>query len=204
MTQSLRSADGRKLVHERKCMELKLFLPGSPGGSKKKKKKKITENASLKTSNFRICNITKQNSISETFNCFSLFRIRYYKRWPKYVSTGSASRKLVEKNVHLFFYPIASLVPPPTTHPHAHTPIPGTTQQYHTTAPKLTWLSLLLLLAASQRGAFLAPLSPATCITRRQQPAISMPFCQQQLRLPQLWRLSAECNATNVALAAFG
>ena len=39
MTQSLRSADERKLVHKRKCMELKLFLPGSPGGSKKKKKK---------------------------------------------------------------------------------------------------------------------------------------------------------------------
>ena len=31
-----------------------------------------------------------------------------------------------------------------------------------------------------------------------------MPFCQQWLRLLQLWRLSAECNATNVALAAFG
>ena len=37
------------------------------------------------------------------------------------------------------FLPIASLVPPPNTHPHAHTPIPGTTQQrphtytrYHT------------------------------------------------------------------------
>ena len=29
---------GRKLVHKRKCMELKLFLPGSPEGSKKKKK----------------------------------------------------------------------------------------------------------------------------------------------------------------------
>ena len=42
MTQTLRSADGRKLVHKRKCMELKLFLPGSPGGSKKKKKKKVS------------------------------------------------------------------------------------------------------------------------------------------------------------------
>ena len=38
MTQSLRSADGRKLVYKRKCLELKLFSPGSPGGSKKKKK----------------------------------------------------------------------------------------------------------------------------------------------------------------------
>ena len=35
---SLRFADGQKLVHVRKCMELKLFLPGSPGGSKKKEK----------------------------------------------------------------------------------------------------------------------------------------------------------------------
>ena len=43
LTQSLRSADGRKLVHKRKRMELKLFLPGSPGGSKKKKKKKKDE-----------------------------------------------------------------------------------------------------------------------------------------------------------------
>ena len=40
-----------------------------------------------------------------------------------------------------------------------HTPIPGTTQQYHTTAPTLPWLSLLLLLAASQRGALVAPLA---------------------------------------------
>ena len=42
---SLRSADGRKLVHKRKCMELKLFLPGSPGGSKKKKKKIVRATA---------------------------------------------------------------------------------------------------------------------------------------------------------------
>ena len=32
---SLRFADGKKkLVHERKCMELKVFLPGSPGSKK--------------------------------------------------------------------------------------------------------------------------------------------------------------------------
>ena len=42
---------------------------------------------------------------------------------------------------------------------HTHTPKPGTTQQYHTTAPTVAWLSLRLLLAASQRGAFLAPLA---------------------------------------------
>ena len=48
----------------------------------------------------------------------------------------------------------------PHTHTRYHTPIPGTTQQYHTTAPTLASLpSLLLLLAASQRGALLAPLA---------------------------------------------
>ena len=34
-------------------------------------------------------------------------------------------------------------------HAHAHTPIPATTQQYHTTAPTLAWLLSLLLFAAS-------------------------------------------------------
>ena len=55
--------------------------------------------------------------------------------------------------------PVASLIPPQNTHPHAHTPTPGTREQCHTTAPTLAWLSLLLLLAASQRGALLAPLA---------------------------------------------
>ena len=42
MTQSLRSADGRKLVHKRKCKELKLFLTRiSKGYEKIKKTKKI-------------------------------------------------------------------------------------------------------------------------------------------------------------------
>ena len=45
------------------------------------------------------------------------------------------------------------------THPHTHTPIPSTIQQYNSSAPTLAWLSLLLLLAASQRGALLAPLA---------------------------------------------
>ena len=36
LTPSLRFADGQKLVNKRKFMELKLFLPGSRGGSKKK------------------------------------------------------------------------------------------------------------------------------------------------------------------------
>ena len=44
----------------------------------------------------------------------------------------------------------------------------------------------------------------AACITRRQQRAVSIPCCQQRLQLLWLWRLLAECNSTNVALAAFG
>ena len=41
-------------------------------------------------------------------------------------------------------------------------------------------------------------------IIRRQQRAVSMLICQQQLHLLQLWRLLAEGNATRAALAAFG
>ena len=68
------------------------------------------------------------------------------------------SKNSVEKVLHLFFEPIASLIPPPytPTRPHTHT-------RYHIavsyTAPTLPWLSLLLLLAASQHDAFLAPLA---------------------------------------------
>ena len=41
--------------------------------------------------------------------------------------------------------------------------MPATTQQCHTIAPTLAWrLSLLLLLAASQRGAFIA--APASSV----------------------------------------
>ena len=42
------------------------------------------------------------------------------------------SKNSVEKVLHVFFEPIASLIPPPNTHPHGHTPIQGTTAQYHT------------------------------------------------------------------------
>ena len=56
-------------------------------------------------------------------------------------------------------------MPPQNTHPHAHTPIPGTTQEYQTTAPTLAWLSLLLLLAASQRGALPASLASSVYYT---------------------------------------
>ena len=73
----------------------------------------------------------------------------------EYASRETQSKKKV---LHLFFEPIASLIPPQNTRPHALIP-PGTTQQYHTTAPTLPWLSLLLLLTASQRAALLAPLA---------------------------------------------
>ena len=110
---------------------------------------------------------------------------------------GKLSRKSFP---HVFSTHIASLVPPPNTHPHAHTPILAeTTQQYNATAPKLAWLSLLASRRnAGQRGAFLAPLPPAAYITRRQQPAVVMPFCQQWLRLLWLWSLSAECKSSKV------
>ena len=73
-------------------------------------------------------------------------------------STGSLSRKTLSKKFYTcFFNPSHRSFH--KTHPHAHTPIPGTTQQYHTTAPTLPWLSLLLLLATSQHGALLAPLA---------------------------------------------
>ena len=49
--------------------------------------------------------------------------------------TGSASRKTQSKKFTRYIYiyifePIASLIQPQNTHPHAHTPVPGTTQQY--------------------------------------------------------------------------
>ena len=64
----------------------------------------------------------------------------------------------------MFFEPIASLIPPPNTHPHGHTATrPYTHTKYHTAvsykALTLAWLSQLLLLAASQRGAFLVLLA---------------------------------------------
>ena len=53
--------------------------------------------------------------------------------------------------------PLASLIPSRNPGPHAYIPITGITPQYHTTAPTLALLlSLLLLVAASQRGTFLA------------------------------------------------
>ena len=42
LSSSLRFADGQKMVHKRKCIELELFLPGSPRRSYKKRRKKKT------------------------------------------------------------------------------------------------------------------------------------------------------------------
>ena len=77
-------------------------------------------------------------------------------------STGSISRKTQSKKLYTCFFNPSHRSSHHKTH--THTPahpyqVPGTTQQYHTTAPTLPWLSLLLLLAASQRGALLAPLA---------------------------------------------
>ena len=62
------------------------------------------------------------------------------------------SKNSVQKVLPLFFQPIASLIPPQNKHRHAYTPIPGSIIQQRR-------LSLLLLLAVSQRGALLAPLA---------------------------------------------
>ena len=92
-------------------------------------------------------------------------------------STGSSSRKTQSKKVlHVFLEPIR-IAHPTTKHTHTATR-PHTHTRYHTAvsykALTLAWLSLLLLLAASQRGAFLVPLASS---------AVSIPFCQQRVRL---------------------
>ena len=100
-----------------------------------------------------------------------LFRLNFFRLR---IPTGGSSRKSrvfdwilqsknsVEQVLHVFFEPIASFIPPPNTHPHGHTATHPHTR-YHTAvsykALTLAWLSLLLLLAASQRGAFLVPLA---------------------------------------------
>ena len=79
----------------------------------------------------------------------------------------------------------------------AHTPISGTIQQYHTSAPTLAWLlSLLLLLAARKHDKSLAPPASSVYIIRWQQHAVWVTLCQQRLRLLQLWRLSSATPRT--------
>ena len=79
---------------------------------------------------------------------------------------GGSSRKTQSKKFHLFLNPSHRSSNRKT---HTHTPtdpyqVPH--NNYHTTAPTLPWLSLLLLLAASQRGALLAPLARPHTHTR--------------------------------------
>ena len=102
---------------------------------------------------------SKKGLFDSTFFLTEFFRLGDSVDKLEFFDRICRSKNSVEKVLHLFFKPMASLISPQNTHPHAHTPIPGTTQQYHTTAQTLPWLSLLLLLAASQCGALLAPLA---------------------------------------------
>ena len=104
------------------------------------------------------------------------------------------------------FEPIVSLIPPQNTHPHTHTPVPGPTPQYLMKAPTLAWLlSLLLLLAAIQRGAFLVP--PANSVYYTMSAARGIDAILPTTATPAVCSdggSRAECNAMNVALAVFG
>ena len=97
---------------------------------------------------------------------------------------------------HRIAHPTTKYTP---TRPHTHT-------RYHTEvsykALTLAWPSLLWLLAASQRGAFLAPL--ASNVYHTTAAARGIDAILQTTATPVVaWRLSAECSSTNVALAAF-
>ena len=115
-------------------------------------------------------------------------------------------------SVENVYDPIASFLQP--IHKNAHTPIPDTTRQHVTTPPTLAWmLSLLLLLAASQRGAFLVPPANSAYHTmadgssaryRRRFPNNSYACCSfrgsrlsASSRTTWLWRLWANFNATS-------
>ena len=155
----------------------------------------------------RICQSkTAQMGLSCTVEK-GLFRLNFFRlSFP----TGGSSRKTwlfrldlsVEKlsrvSITPVFEPIAYRSSHHKTH---HTPIPGSTQQYHTTAPTLPWLSLMLPLAASHRDALLAPLASSvyhTTAVARVIDAILPTTATPAVALA----LSAECNATNLALAA--
>ena len=77
-------------------------------------------------------------------------------------STGSSSRKTQSKKFYTCFLNPSHRPSHHQTHTHTATR-PHTHTRYHTTvsykALTLAWLSLLLLLAASQCGAFLVPLA---------------------------------------------
>ena len=120
-----------------------------------------------------------------------LFRLNFFRLR---IPTGGSSRKTrldppVEKLKSKTFYTCFLNRSHRSSHHQTHTHTatrPHTHPRYHTAvshkALTVAWLSLLLLLAASKLGAFLFR-SPAACITRRQQRAVSIPCCQQRLRL---------------------
>ena len=104
--------------------------------------------------------------------------------------TGSASRKISRNSSKRVFEPFPSLIPPQVTRPHAHTPIPGTTDQYHTTAPTLARLiSLQLLLAASYPWAFFAPL--ASSVYHTMAPACVIDVILPTAATPAIMALAA-------------
>ena len=78
------------------------------------------------------------------------------------IPTGGSSRKTQSKKFYTCFLSRSHRSSHHQTHTHTATR-PHTHTRYHTSvsykALTLAWLSLLLLLAASQRGAFLVPLA---------------------------------------------
>ena len=85
-----------------------------------------------------------------------LFRLNFFRLS---FLTGRSSRKTQSKKMYTRFCNPWHRSSHHKAHPHTHTYQVPHRQQYHTTAPTLAWLSPLLLVAASQRGAFLAPLA---------------------------------------------
>ena len=77
--------------------------------------------------------------------------------------TGSASRKKsVEKKVlNVLFEPIASLIAPHNTHPHARTPVPGTTAVSYNSADACLAAVTAAAAASRRKSAWriLAPLA---------------------------------------------
>ena len=125
------------------------------------------------------------------------------------LSTGFSTRKTQSKKKSTCFLNRSHRSSHYQTHTHTDTR-PYTHTRYHIAgsyrAPTLAWLSLLLLVAGSQRGAFLAllassvyhttaaargidPMLPTTAasavalaVLGWQQRAVSIPCCQQRLR----------------------
>ena len=127
------------------------------------------------------------------------FRLRN----PTGTHVHTCSRKKSSIRLDIIPKTLETLIPSQkNTHTPTHT---STTQQHPTAAQTLArLLSLLLLLAASQRGIFLAPPASSVYHTMAAARGIDDIWQHQRLRLMLLWRLSAECTATNLAMSAFG